>query len=61
MFSAARSAPIYSWRPEISEHSVKPGDLLLLCSDGLHGAVPDDKIARIATSRRQACKTPRSN
>lgn len=36
--------------PEISEHHVKPGDLLLLCSDGLHGAVPDDKITRIATS-----------
>lgn len=36
--------------PEISEHSVKPGDLLLLCSDGLHGAVADDKIARIAAS-----------
>jgi protein phosphatase len=36
--------------PEISEHSVKAGDLLLLCSDGLHGAVPNDKIARIAAS-----------
>lgn len=36
--------------PEISEHNVKPGDLLLLCSDGLHGAVPDDTIARIAAS-----------
>jgi PPM family protein phosphatase len=36
--------------PEVSEHNVKSGDLLLLCSDGLHGAVPDDKIMRIATS-----------
>jgi protein phosphatase len=36
--------------PEISEHSVRPDDLLLLCSDGLHGAVPNDKIARIASS-----------
>ncbi len=36
--------------PDVSEHNVKPGDLLLLCSDGLHGAVPDDEIARIAAS-----------
>jgi len=36
--------------PEISEHSVKAGDLLLLCSDGLHGAVPGEQIARIAAS-----------
>jgi len=36
--------------PEVSEHTVKQGDLLLLCSDGLHGAVPDDKIARIASA-----------
>jgi len=36
--------------PDVSEHNVKPGDLLLLCSDGLHGAVPDDTIARIATA-----------
>ncbi len=36
--------------PEISEHTVRPGDLLLLCSDGLHGAVPDETIARIAAS-----------
>ena len=36
--------------PEISEYHVKAGDMLLLCSDGLHGVLPDDKIARIATS-----------
>jgi PPM family protein phosphatase len=36
--------------PEISEHHVVPGDLLLLCSDGLHGAVKDHDIASIVTS-----------
>ena len=36
--------------PEISEHHVIPGDLLLLCSDGLHGAVSDHHIAQIVTS-----------
>jgi PPM family protein phosphatase len=36
--------------PEISEHHVVPGDVLLLCSDGLHGAVSDAEIARIVTS-----------
>ena len=35
---------------EMSEHTVRAGDLLLLCSDGLHGAVPDKEIVRIATS-----------
>ena len=36
--------------PDITEHHVIPGDLLLLCSDGLHGAVSDEKIVRVATS-----------
>jgi protein phosphatase len=36
--------------PDISEHNVKPGDSLLLCSDGLHGAVPGETIMRIASS-----------
>jgi protein phosphatase len=36
--------------PKITEHQVIPGDLLLLCSDGLHGAVPDAKITHIAIS-----------
>ena len=35
--------------PDVNEHDIRRDDLLLLCSDGLHGAVADDKIARIAT------------
>jgi protein phosphatase len=30
-----------------SEHQVLPGDVLLLCSDGLHGAVPATELASI--------------
>ncbi len=33
------------------EHQVVPGDILLLCSDGLHGALDADDIARITMSR----------
>jgi PPM family protein phosphatase len=33
--------------PDVNEHTVQPGDMLLLCSDGLHGAVPDREIARV--------------
>jgi serine/threonine protein phosphatase PrpC len=32
---------------EISDHQVFPGDVLLLCSDGLHGALSAEEIARV--------------
>lgn len=41
-------------KPEVNVHNVRSGDLLLLCTDGLHGAVPDNKIASIAAS----CSAP---
>jgi len=34
-------------RPDIAEIRIAPGDLLLLCTDGLHRMVPDKRIAEI--------------
>jgi serine/threonine protein phosphatase PrpC len=34
---------------EISDHQVFAGDILLLCSDGLHGAVSPEEIAYVAS------------
>jgi PPM family protein phosphatase len=33
--------------PDVSEHLLLPGDVLVLCSDGLHGAVPLLELAKI--------------
>jgi serine/threonine protein phosphatase PrpC len=32
---------------EINEHQVSPGDVLLLCSDGLHGALTSSDLAQV--------------
>ncbi|MDH3411690.1 MAG: SpoIIE family protein phosphatase, partial [Gammaproteobacteria bacterium] len=37
--------------PDFSEEFVKPGDIYLLCSDGLTDSVDDDEIAAILKSR----------
>ena len=34
---------------EVNDHQVLPGDVLLLCSDGLHGALTPDDIARVVS------------
>lgn len=33
--------------PEVRSQLVRPGDVLMLCSDGLHGAVPHGEIERV--------------
>lgn len=35
--------------PDASEIEMKPGDVFLLCSDGLTGMVPEDEILRVVT------------
>jgi PPM family protein phosphatase len=44
--------------PEISEVRVQPGDLLVVCTDGLWDPVPDELIAQLCTSLPppQACE-----
>jgi protein phosphatase len=36
---------------DVTELEVQPGDVLLLCSDGLHGAVSSEEIARIVSRK----------
>jgi serine/threonine protein phosphatase PrpC len=46
--------------PDASEIKAKPGDVFLLCSDGLTGMVPEDEILRIVTESETvetACQT----
>ena len=35
---------------DVLEHDLQPGDLVMLCSDGLHGMVSDQEIAKILSS-----------
>jgi protein phosphatase len=34
---------------DVSDHHILPGDVLLLCSDGLHGALPPSEIYRVVS------------
>ena len=37
---------------DVDEHQIFPGDVLVLCSDGLHGPVPEPEIARVLAQER---------
>jgi PPM family protein phosphatase len=37
-------------QPDVLRSGVRPGDVLLLCTDGLHGLVPEAELQRIAAS-----------
>jgi serine/threonine protein phosphatase PrpC len=49
-----------SVNPEASEIDSRPGDLYLLCSDGLTGMVPEDQILKLVTANaddlEKACR-----
>jgi PPM family protein phosphatase len=49
-----------SVNPDASEIDSKPGDVYLLCSDGLTGMVPEDEILKLVTANaddlEKACK-----
>ncbi|WP_231977902.1 PP2C family protein-serine/threonine phosphatase [Pseudomonas reinekei] len=38
--------PSLKVEPQIAMHPVQPGDVLMLCSDGLHGSVPHQELAQ---------------
>jgi protein phosphatase len=40
--------------PDVSTVSLKPGDVLVLCTDGLYGGLYPEDIARIASQNRDA-------
>lgn len=39
--------------PDASEVETRPGDVFLLCSDGLTGMVPEDEILRVVTQNNE--------
>jgi protein phosphatase len=63
-FLSEQAARVHPWRHmvtralqgdeallvDVAEHPLRPNDRLLLCSDGLHGPVPDEAIAAILRS-----------
>lgn len=49
--------PLASVEPDIALHDVRPGDVLLLCSDGLHGWVPHAMLQETVAGAAHALDT----
>ena len=47
-------------QPSVGECPFATGDVLLLCSDGVHGAVPGEKLASLLASRKPVAKIAES-
>jgi protein phosphatase len=48
------------FEPDIATYPCKPGNILILCSDGLWGVVPDQEIMAVILSSQDpqlACQT----
>jgi protein phosphatase len=46
--------PARAVTPEVRSHAVMPGDVLMLCSDGLHGSVPHADIEGVLADMNEA-------
>src|SRR5436190_23643025 len=40
--------------PEVKQVFIRPGDKLLMCTDGLSGVVPDDRLAQVMTEQAES-------
>lgn len=40
--------------PEVKQVFIRPGDKLLMCSDGLSGVVPDERLAQVMTEQTES-------
>jgi protein phosphatase len=47
-------------QPSVAECSFVSGDVLLLCSDGLHGSLNDEKLTRLLDSRKPVAQVAES-
>jgi protein phosphatase len=47
-------------QPSVAECPFVSGDVLLLCSDGLHGSLNDEKLARLLDSRKPVAQVAES-
>ena len=40
--------------PDTTAHTIQPGDVFVLCTDGLHDLMPEPELARIVTQKKPA-------